>query len=93
MPPTHDDWKRILSNWGRQTIALAMSQRAMDLQKGLDDETRARSAGVEANDVAQRLWAEAFAAAGDPPDPPRFQAEFVKRIFAWSFDHLDAKLG
>lgn len=86
---SQNNWQSMLSNWGGQTIAFAMSQRAMDLGKALDQEHRARAANVEAKDTAQRLWTEALTEAGDPIDPPKFQAGFVRRVFEWCREHLD----
>lgn len=85
-------WQKVLGSWGRQTIAFAMCQRAMDLEKSLDpaNETRTRAAAIEVQETTQRFWTEALEAAGDPTNPPKFQAEFVRRVFAWCYDHLDS---
>ncbi len=75
-----------IGNWGRQTIAFAMSIRAVDLGKSLDDPERVRLAGREAHEIAKKLWADASKECGG--DPKHMWQPFVRRIFAWVDDHL-----
>ncbi len=75
-----------IANWGRQTIAAAMSIRAEDLGKSLDDPERVRLAGREAHEIAEKLWADAYKECGG--DPNGIWQPFARKIFAWADEHM-----
>ena len=80
-------WQKTLGKWGRQTVAFAMSQHATDLGTPPNE-----PAGVEATTTTQQLWMAARENARGLSDPATFQAEFVRRVFAWCYDRLNGSV-
>ena len=72
--------------WGRQTIAFAMSLRAIDLGKSLDDPEQVRLAGREAHEITNKLLADAHKECGG--DPVRIWQPFARTVLAWVDEHL-----
>jgi hypothetical protein len=82
------DFQKQLGSWIRQTVAHAMSQRALQLGKDLGNETAVRAAMIEAGSTAQDIWSAALQECGDNPSAPKFLNIVVRRTFDWCFDLL-----
>lgn len=69
----------------------AMSLRAIDVGKPLDDPERGRAATAEAMRISQELWESVYNAAAERRDPVRIEhvtMPFVRKVFDWVADHL-----
>jgi hypothetical protein len=75
---------RRIANWGRQTIAFAISLRAEDDGLGLDDAAQVRSAGKATEKIAVELWAEAL---GESSAPSEVIMRFARKVLDWAADH------
>jgi len=78
---------RHIQSWGRQTIAFAMSLRASELGKPLDDPSRVALAGREAQSVAQDLWQSAYDECKVPVQPSEVAMRFSRRVLDWAAKH------
>ncbi len=77
-----------LASWGRQTIAFAMSLRAVEIGKPIDGSNRVNLAGTEANKIAQDFWNEVSNECRKHPQLTDMWMKFTKKIFDWVHDHL-----
>jgi hypothetical protein len=76
---------RQVANWGRQTIAFAISLRAEDDGQGLDDAAQVRNAGKATEKVAGvELWAQAL---GESSAPSEVIMRFARKVLDWVADH------
>ena len=80
-----------LTGWGRQTIAFAMSLRALDLGKSIDSPAQAAFAKQAAEETAQKLWGEAFnECEARPVTVVDIWQPFTRKVFAWASKHLES---
>ena len=79
---------RAIHQWAAQTISFAMSQRALDQEVELNPK-RQRLATQEVEEIVNRCWNEALQEASTKVNPDWIEAGFVRRIFAWCYDHLE----
>ena len=80
-----------IAHWGQQTICFAMSLRAIDVGKPIDEPERVRAAGVEASRIIQELWESVYNAAAEHHDPVGIQhvtIPFAREVLYWVADHL-----
>jgi hypothetical protein len=72
------------ANWGRQTIAFAISLRAEDDGQPLDDPRQVRHASTAMDKVAAELWDEASRESGGQTE---IVMRFARKVLDWIADH------
>ena len=77
-----------MADWGRQTVALAMSLQSSKLGKGISGPERAQHAAKEASATTQDLWTAALSECKQPPQIAEMTLKFAQKIFDWSFEHM-----
>jgi hypothetical protein len=78
---------KFLRNWGRQTIAAAVTVRSHDIGKPIADEDtkRATAAVSEIQKTGIDLWEDSLKEAKSKPDQVKL---FMRKIINWSVRHL-----
>jgi hypothetical protein len=88
-PKPEPDPVRHIYNWGRQTIASAMSLRAADLSKDIEP-AAAQQAMTLATEKARQFWEEAVKVYGEPTDVAKLSAinmTFTRNVMDWAEKH------
>ena len=84
------EFDKQLANWGRQSIAYAISLRAQDDGESLQNEAQVTHARNATEKIAAELWESA---AKDSTLPGEFMMKFVRSVFDWIDDHRRGKPG
>lgn len=90
MPRSTEQAADALGPWGRQTVTFALTLRAIDDGRPPDEPEAAFELLVEAEEIAQNLWAEAPAECSHPDDPGEFEERILRRVFEWCRECLAA---
>ena len=78
-----------LMNWGQQTISCAISVRALESGKTLDDEQAVRFAGGEAHARTDELWIATNKKLGQNPPHGTLMTAYMRAVFDWCDHHIN----
>jgi hypothetical protein len=81
--------KAVLFDWARQTIAFAISIRADDTGKDLDDPERRRLVATGAFDEASDLWVATVRDAPTDADYATLVLAYSRKVFSWCDRHIN----
>jgi hypothetical protein len=84
-----DEAKEVLANWARQTIAFAISIRADETGKKLEDPESRRLVALGALDEASDLWEATLRAAPKDTDFATLMLTYSRKIFSWCDKHIN----
>ena len=77
------------TNWARQTIAFAISIRADELGRKIDDPEFRRRIATGAIDEAADLWLAAVEEAPSDADASALLLEYSRKVFQWCDRHIN----
>jgi hypothetical protein len=81
--------KAVLFSWARQTIAFAISIRAEETGKNLEDPASRRLVALGALDEASDLWVAALRDAPSDADYDTLMLAYSRKVFAWCDRHIN----
>jgi hypothetical protein len=84
-----DEAKEVLSSWARQTIAFAISIRADETGKKLEDPESRRLVASGALDQASDLWEAAVRNAPSDADFATLMLAYSRKVFTWCDRHIN----
>ena len=84
-----DEAKEVLSSWARQTIAFAISIRADETDKKLEDPESRRLVALGALDEASDLWEATLRNAPSDTDFATLMLAYSRKVFSWCDRHIN----
>jgi hypothetical protein len=84
-----DEAKEVLFSWARQTIAFAISVRADETGKDLDDPESRRLVALGALDEASDLWQATLRDALSDADYATLMLAYSRKVFSWCDRHIN----
>ena len=84
-----DEAKEVLFDWARQTIAFAISIRADETGKNLDDPESRRLVASGALDEASDLWEATLRDAPTDADYATLILAYSRKVFSWCDRHIN----